>query len=301
MRASSDMVAGSSPSDFWWQWPCTRIRFGARAPAAGPASPRIHRTAAQACGYARAFFCCSPRKQRRSVVFERPKDNSARRTGSSLRGGDREERFHHLRDLLAGFRQQALRNQRASAAAGADHVDLAAAFLQNRQSRDANFRIVVIQERIVKQRDLRARRPRRRIGGEPVRKGLPLPGGKRRRRSMPSSFSITQRTGRPWPQPVGERREPAAPDRKPVDVAQRARPQRRPVALPVVRQELALEARHVHADGHSALQARHCRHRSSTPYTPSSPRPASPSCPVMARRNTLARPRVVCASSRVAM
>src|SRR6185312_17208863 len=54
--------------------------------------------------------------------------------------------------------------------------------------------------------------------------------------------------------------------------------------------------------GHSALHARHPRHRSSALYTPSSPNPASPSiCPLIASRSTFARPRVESDSSRVAI
>ena len=53
---------------------------------------------------------------------------------------------------------------------------------------------------------------------------------------------------RPQRQPVRKRREAAAPLRQPIDVAEQPRAQRRAVPLPVIRQEFALEAGHVHAD-----------------------------------------------------
>jgi hypothetical protein len=52
--------------------------------------------------------------------------------------------------------------------------------------------------------------------------------------------------------------------------------------------------------GHSLLQALHSRHRSSTAPTAGSVSPARPAWPVRARRRVLARPRVLCCSSRVA-
>src|SRR5262249_46313921 len=48
---------------------------------------------------------------------------------------------------------------------------------------------------------------------------------------------------------VCDRRKPAAPHGKRVDAADHLHAQRRAVALPVVREELALEPRDVHADG----------------------------------------------------
>src|SRR3954451_22541576 len=48
---------------------------------------------------------------------------------------------------------------------------------------------------------------------------------------------------------VRDRREPAAPLRQRADASDHAGPQRHPVPLPVAGEELALEARHVHANG----------------------------------------------------
>src|ERR1700728_4777670 len=52
--------------------------------------------------------------------------------------------------------------------------------------------------------------------------------------------------------------------------------------------------------GHSLLHALHSKHKSNASKTAGSLNPVRPSCPVRARRKVLARPRVLCCSSRVA-
>ena len=147
------------------------------------------------------------------------------------------------------------------------------------------------------------RRRAPRPGGPAYRRasGLPANAGGSRRRSMPSSFSFSQRTGAAPRQPVRHRRQPAAPAAQPGDVAEHPVAPGQAVLAVVLVQELRLEPGHVHVGG--ALG-------SCTPCTPGTGRApraapgrsarARPAWPVSASRRALARPRVLCCSSRVA-
>ena len=110
MRLSSDMVAGSSPSDFWWQWPCTRIRLG-------PASERQVQLRGEfieqhaGVRYGLRLLLLLAAQERRCVVFEDGQTTRLAEQDLLTALGDREQRFHHLAGLRPSFGQQPLRNQ----------------------------------------------------------------------------------------------------------------------------------------------------------------------------------------------
>ena len=118
--------------------------------------------------------------------------------------------------------------------------------------------------------------------------------GGMRRRSMPSRHLVQSPGRAPLPATaLDERRQPAAPARQLADVAERLAPwpARRGGRHWSASTSLLMRAMSTLV-GHSLLQARHSRHRSSASCSAGSSRPCGPSCPVSASRSTLARPRV---------
>src|SRR5262245_15070653 len=119
---------------------------------------------------------------------------------------------------MARLCQEPLRNQWTAAAAGTYNPRLAASAFQDFQSRSADFRIVMIRERIVEQCRSGARSPVNMVLRQPLFEGLPLPG----RQSAPAidthQLLVQPPDRRAGRDPVRKRRETAAPNREPMNI-----------------------------------------------------------------------------------
>jgi hypothetical protein len=120
----------------------------------------------------------------------------------------------------------------------------------------------VIGEGVVEQQDVWRRRRLDAVAGS-LGQGLSLEFGQHST-AVNAEHALVETTTQPAvDDPVGQRRQSAAPLGGAPRLTERPCVKRCPMALPVVGEELALEPRDVHADRAFALHARHSRHRSS--------------------------------------
>ena len=179
------------------------------------------------------------------------------------------------------------------------HAGADAGVLQDVECRLADVRVHVLGERVGEEHRpwRRGRRPRRR----PSRQRAAGP-HRRHPAAVDARGPFAQRAAqRAARHQVGQRRQPAAPAGQSTHMAEGLHLERRAVPGPVPGQHLALDAGHVHAHRALALARPALETEVERLVQAGVVEAVGPSWPVIARRSTLARPRVECASSRVAM
>ena len=211
------------------------------------------------------------------------------------------ERVHRGAGHLAGVFEQALRDQRTAAAPVWHEAGTDARAIEHLERRDADLRARVFRER-VREEHRADRRSRPRVAQLARQRSPRDQRGGVRRRSMPATLSDTAR-----PSVLPERALAIGASRLPqratsAHMSEGAHARGRPMALPLICQQLALDPGHVHARPGIRSCTRGTRGTGPARRArPGSSNPAGPSWPLSASRNTLARPRVECDSSRVAM
>ena len=305
IRRSSAAAAAASPIDRWWQCGCSSTDRGpglSASEARPAASSLLEKRFEQDAGAGHGLGALARRRRAAAPAGPRapPTGSSARRRrwprpGPRRRAGrPRWRRQPRSRRRAGPARSAGARSSQARPARAP-----MPACSQDVECRLADVRVDVLGEGVGEEH-----RPRR--GDRRSRRGSSGQGAADPDRRYPAAVDARGRSPSARPSGLPAIRLDSGASRLPQRASRRTWPKAFTLSGAPCRAQwpastsLLMRAMST-LTGHSLLHARHSRQRSRASCRPGSSSPCGPSWPVIARRSTLARPRVECASSRVAM